>query len=105
MAQRWCVVIGAGVLAVATASGATATPMGKALRPVGPVQDLPELGLSAGITMDDDGGLAVTATAGDLTVRKQVYADGRVSRRGARIGSSSAGRPAASGSDTGQKRP
>jgi hypothetical protein len=51
--------------------------MGKALRPVGPLQDLPELGLSAGITMEADGGLAVTATAGDLTMRKQVYADGR----------------------------
>ena len=50
------------------------------------VQDLPELGLSAGITMETDGGLAVTATAGDLTVRKQVYADGsfvvRVATRG-----------------------
>jgi hypothetical protein len=54
-----------------------ATPMGKALRPVGPVQDLPELGLSAGITLEPDGGLVVTASAGDLTVRKQVYADGR----------------------------
>ena len=77
MARRWCVVIGVGILVVVMASGAMATPMGKALRPVGPVQDLPELGLSAGITMEADGGLAVTATAGDLTVRKQVYADGR----------------------------
>ena len=36
--------------------------------------------------METDGGLAVTATAGELTVRKQVYADGRfvvrVSTRG-----------------------
>ena len=96
MAQRWCVVIGVGVLVVATASGATAIPMGKALRPVGPVQDLPELGLSAGIPMDDDGGPAVTATASNLTVRKQVTpmaASSRVPRPRARIGLSSAGRP------------
>jgi len=77
MARRWCVVIGVGGLVVATASGAMAAPVGEVLRPAALVQDLPELGLSAGITMEADGGLAVTATAGDLTVRKQVYADGR----------------------------
>jgi len=64
-------------LVVASAGAAAATPVERTLRPVRLVQDLPELGLSAGVTMEADGGLAVTATAGDLTVRKQVYADGR----------------------------
>ncbi len=65
------------VLVLASASAAAATPVGKTLRPVRLLQDLPELGLSAGVRMESDGGLAVTATAGELTVRKQVYADGR----------------------------
>ncbi len=77
MARRWCVVVGVMATVVASAGGTTAMPGSTALRPVRLVQDLPELGLSAGVTMEADGALAVTATAGDLTVRKQVYADGR----------------------------
>jgi hypothetical protein len=77
MARRWQVV-GEAMAVVLTFAGATvAAPLEKALRPVRLVQDVPELGLSAGVAMEADGGLAVTATAGDLTVRKQVYADGR----------------------------
>ena len=64
-------------LVLASAGGAAAMPVEKAVRPVRLLQDLPELGLSAGVRMETDGGLAVTATAGELTVRKQVYADGR----------------------------
>ncbi len=64
-------------LVLASASGAAAMPVEKTVRPVRLLQDLPELGLSAGVRMETDGGLAVTATAGELTVRKQVYADGR----------------------------
>ena len=64
-------------LLVASAGASMALPAERTLRPVRLVQDLPELGPSAGVTMEADGGLAVSATAGDLTVRKQVYADGR----------------------------
>ena len=64
-------------LVLASAGGAAAMPPERAVRPVRLLQDLPELGLSAGVRMETDGGLAVTATAGELTVRKQVYADGR----------------------------
>lgn len=77
MTRRWCVVAGVAGLLVALAGAAVAAPREKTLRPVRLVQDVPELGLSAGVTMGEDGGLAVTATAGDLTVSKQVYADGR----------------------------
>lgn len=77
MARRWHVVAGVMALVLALAGATMAAPHGKVLRPVRVVQDVPELGLSAGVTMESDGGLAVTATAGDLTVRKQVYADGR----------------------------
>ncbi len=64
-------------LVLAAAGVAVATPVEKSLRPVRLLQDLPELGLSAGVRMEADGALAVSATAGELTVRKQVYADGR----------------------------
>ncbi len=77
MTRRWCVVAGVAGLLVALAGTAVAAPREKTLRPVRLVQDVPELGLSAGVTMGEDGGFAVTATAGDLTVSKQVYADGR----------------------------
>lgn len=77
MARRWCVGIGVGVLGLAVAGAAVAAPMDRTVRPVRLVQDLPELGLSADVTIEADGALAVTATAGDLAVRKQVYADGR----------------------------
>jgi len=70
-------VAGVTALVLAFAGATVASPHEKALRPVRLVQDVPELGLSAGVTMEADGGVAVTATAGDLTVRKQVYADGR----------------------------
>ncbi len=64
-------------LVLAAAGAAVAAPVEKTLRPVRLLQDLPELGLSAGVRMEADGALAVSATAGELTVRKQVYADGR----------------------------
>jgi hypothetical protein len=60
-----------------TATAVGAAPAGKTRGPARLAQDLPELGLSAGVTLENDGALVVTATAGDLTVRKQVYADGR----------------------------
>ena len=77
MTRKWWVVVGLAGLVATTATAAGAAPVGKTLRPVRLVQDLPELGLSAGVTMENDGALVVTATAGDLTMRKQVYADGR----------------------------
>lgn len=79
MTRRWWSIVGVvGLVATtATATEVAAAPVGKTLRPVRLVQDLPDLGLSSGVTMETDGGLVVTATAGDLTVRKQVYADGR----------------------------
>ena len=77
MTRRWCVVIAVMVLCVVGAGAAFAAPDGKSIRTVRLVQDLPELGLSMGIALEADGGLTVAATAGDLTVRKQVYADGR----------------------------
>ena len=64
-------------LLVVSADGVSALPAERTLRPVRLVQDIPELGLSAGLTMGADGGVALNATAGDLTVNKQVYADGR----------------------------
>jgi len=71
------VMTGVMALVPALAGGSIAAPLEKMVRPVRLVQDVPELGLSAGVTMEPDGGLAVSATAGDLTIRKQVYADGR----------------------------
>jgi len=76
MARRWQMAVGVA-LVLAFAAAAVAAPRETVVRPVRLVQDVPELGLSTGVTMEADGGLAVTATAGDLTVRKQVYADGR----------------------------
>jgi len=64
-------------LVLTSVGGAAAMPVERAVRPVRLLQDLPELGLSAGVRMETDGALAVTATAGELAVRKQVYADGR----------------------------
>lgn len=77
MTRRWNVVVGLMAVVVAFAGAAEAAPAGTAVRPVRQVQALPELGLSAGVTMETDGALAVSATAGDLTVTKRVYADGR----------------------------
>jgi hypothetical protein len=77
MARRWQMVTGVMALVLALAGVTMAAPSDKVLRPIRVVQDVPEIGLSTGVTMESDGGLAVTATAGDLTVRKQVYADGR----------------------------
>jgi hypothetical protein len=77
MARMWCLGVGVLGLVLAAAGVAVATPVEKSLRPVRLLQDLPELGLSAGVRMEADGALAVSATAGELTVRKQVYADGR----------------------------
>ena len=86
MTRKWWVVVGLAGLVATTATAADAAPVGKTLRPVRLVQDLPELGLSAGVTMENDGALVVTATAGDLTVRKQVYADGHFVVRVATLG-------------------
>jgi hypothetical protein len=77
MARKWCLGIGVIGLVLASAGAVAATPVETTVRPVRLLQDLPELGLSAGVRMETDGGLALTATAGELTVRKQVYADGR----------------------------
>jgi hypothetical protein len=49
----------------------------RAIRPVALVQEAAELGLTAGVTAALDGSVDVTATAGDLTIRKNVQADGR----------------------------
>jgi hypothetical protein len=52
-----------------------------------PARGLPqaaELGLTAGVLAGPDGSLEVVATAGDLSVRKAVYADGRFTLRIAR---------------------
>jgi hypothetical protein len=73
----WCLGVGVLGLVLAAAGAAAAMPVERTLRPVRLLQDLPELGLSAGVRMEADGALAVSATAGELTVRKQVYADGR----------------------------
>ena len=64
-------------LVLATAGGAGAMPVERTVRSVRLLQDVPELGLSAGVRMETDGALSVTATAGELAIRKQVYADGR----------------------------
>lgn len=77
MARRWQMVVGVTAVVLSLAGATAAAPREQVVRPVRLVQDVPELGLSTGVTMEADGGLAVTATAGDLTVRKQVYADGR----------------------------
>ena len=63
-------------LVLATAGGAGAMPVERTVRSVRLLQDVPELGLSAGVRMETDGALSVTATAGELAIRKQVYADG-----------------------------
>ena len=72
MARRWSVVIGLMAMQLASMGAAEAMAPRMALRTVRQVQALPELGLSAGVTMEADGALVVSATAGDLAVSKRV---------------------------------
>jgi hypothetical protein len=74
MTRRWVGAAGGAALMVAAVGGAEAGVGGP--RAVRAVQDLPELGLTVEVAADPDGSLVLTGTAGDLSVRKRVYADG-----------------------------
>lgn len=77
MARRCNVGLGVVGLLLALECTAGAATADRAVGPVRSIQDLPELGLSVGVTMEADGGAAVTATSGDWAMSKRVYADGR----------------------------
>lgn len=76
MTRTGAVVMAATVMTLIAGAARADTPSGK-VRPVRLVQEAAELGLTAGVTAGLDGSLNVVATAGDLTVRKNVQADGR----------------------------
>lgn len=89
MTRRWNVVVGLMGLLLASLGAEETLAADAELRTVRQVQALPELGLSAGVTMETDGALVVSATAGDLAVTKRVYADGRFVVRLAKAGADS----------------
>lgn len=73
MTRTGAVVMAATAMTLIAGAARADTPAGKGR----PVQEAAELGLTAGVTAGLDGSLNVVATAGDLTVRKNVQADGR----------------------------
>jgi hypothetical protein len=66
--------LGGGTAAARTpAQGSAPTP----LQPIKQVSGRAELGLTVSVSTTNDGALLLSATAGDLSFRKVVYADGR----------------------------
>lgn len=74
MTRRQAVAVGVGALMLIPGWAAPAHANGP--RTVRAVQDIPDLGLTFSVTQGDDGSRVLTGTAGDLNVRKRVYADG-----------------------------
>jgi hypothetical protein len=76
MTRTGTIVMAAAVMTLMAGAARAETPAAGA-RPVRLAQEAAELGLTAGVTAGLDGSLNLVATAGDLTVRKNVQADGR----------------------------
>ena len=75
-----------GLLAMAMALAGIGTAEAQSTKTARLAQAVPDLGLTISVAADNDGSLVLSATAGELTVHKRVFADGTYAvriRRGA----------------------